>query len=65
LLFDDALRASGQTALADDLARKFCDIASRSQMPQSFDAVSGRGLRESGSAWTASAFLVLAHTLNR
>jgi putative isomerase len=60
LLIVDGLMRGGRRELAREIARGFCDLASRSGMAENFDAVSGEGLRDRAYTWTASTFLVLA-----
>ena len=61
MILIDGLAACGEHALAQDLARRFCDMAARSGMAENYDAASGEGLRDRAYTWTSSVFLILAH----
>ena len=61
MILVDGLAACGERSLAQDLARRFCDMAARSGMAENFEAVSGKGLRDRAYTWTSSIFLLLAH----
>ena len=63
LLIVDGLAAAGETALACDIARRFCDMAARTGMAENYDALTGEGLRDRAYTWSASVFLILAHTV--
>lgn len=60
MLIVDGLNAVGETALAQDLSRRFCAMAARSGMAENFDALTGEGLRDRAYSWTSSVFLLLA-----
>jgi glycogen debranching enzyme len=61
LILIDGLAACGERSLAEDLARRFCDMAAGSGMAENYDAISGAGLRDRAYTWTSSVFLILAH----
>ena len=56
----DGLNRCGERALAQDLARRFCDLCLRSGFAENFDALTGAGLRDRAYTWTSSVFLLLA-----
>lgn len=56
----DGIAAAGDKVFAADLARRFSDALRTSQMPENFDAVTGKDRRDRGYTWTASAYLMLA-----
>jgi glycogen debranching enzyme len=58
------LRDLGENALARDVAARYCQTCVRSGFAENFDATTGAALRDPGYTWTASAFLVLAGTLD-
>ncbi|MFK0277158.1 amylo-alpha-1,6-glucosidase [Ensifer sp. NPDC090286] len=64
MLLWDGLRRQGEIELADEVAEKFCSLASKSGMAENFDARSGRGLRDRAFAWTSAVYLVLAASLS-
>lgn len=64
LLVWDGLRRQGETALADEIARRFCRMASLNGLSENFDAMTGRGLRDPAFAWTSAAYLVLSASLD-
>jgi glycogen debranching enzyme len=61
LIMVDALHEIGEEALANTIARNFCDMCKRSGMAENFDALTGEGLRDRAYTWTSSVFLILAH----
>ncbi len=63
LILIDGLTACGETAFAQDLRRRFCDLVARSGMAENFDAKTGAGYHDFDFTWTASIFLILAHGL--
>ncbi len=63
LILIDGLTACGETAFADDLRRRFCDLVAHSGMAENFDAKTGAGYHDFDFTWTASIFLVLAHAM--
>jgi glycogen debranching enzyme len=63
LLLWDGLRQQGETALADDIARRFCALCETSGMAENFDALTGAGLRDRAFAWTSAVYLWLAASL--
>jgi len=64
MLLWDGLRRQGEIELANEVAEKFCSLASKSGMAENFDARSGRGLRDRAFAWTSAVYLVLAASLS-
>ncbi len=60
LLIVDGLRCCGEQALAEDIASRFCAMCAGSGFAENFDALSGRGLCDTGYTWTSSVFLLLA-----
>lgn len=59
-LIVEGLRSCGETALAADIARRFCRACAKGGMAENFDAKTGAGLRDRAYSWTASVFLLLA-----
>ena len=53
----------GYTALADQVALRFCKLCDQSGFAENFDACTGQGLRDRAYTWTASVFLLLAQRL--
>jgi putative isomerase len=49
--------------LALEINRRFCEMANRSGMAENFNALTGRGLKDSAYTWTASVFLLLGNLL--
>lgn len=64
-LIVSALDGVGETALAREIARRFCATFARSGSAENFNALTGAGLRDRAYTWTASAFLTLASGLRR
>lgn len=60
LILVEGLAACGETEMARDLARRFCDTVIRSGFAENFDPTTGEGLRDRAYTWTSSIFLVLA-----
>jgi putative isomerase len=58
-----ALDACGETAFANELAKRFCDMATHAGMAENFDAVTGEGLSDAAFAWTSAVFMTLARRL--
>jgi len=56
----EGLISLGETGLAREISRKFCDMAAGSGMAENFDALTGQGLRDRAYTWTSSVFLTLA-----
>ena len=56
----DGLHAAGETALAKDIAGRFCDLCLKSGFAENFNALTGEGLRDPAYTWTSSIFLLLA-----
>ena len=50
----------GQTELADAVRERFLRLCEKSGFAESFDAVTGEGLRDRAYTWTASAYLLFA-----
>ncbi|WP_077325304.1 amylo-alpha-1,6-glucosidase [Virgibacillus siamensis] len=61
MLLIDGLTASGEKDFAQELARKFCEMANQNGMAENFNALTGEGLRDPAFTWTSSVFLVLAN----
>jgi glycogen debranching enzyme len=59
------LDRSGATEKARDLAQSFCRTCARSGFAENYDALTGAPLRDRAYTWTASAYLCLAHWLDR
>jgi glycogen debranching enzyme len=64
-LIVDGLVQCGEEALARMIATRFCSTVVESGMAESFDAMTGKGLRDPAYTWTSSSFQVLAHDLVR
>jgi glycogen debranching enzyme len=62
-LIVDGLLACGADDLAQDIARRFCDMAQTNGMAENYDALTGVGLRDRAYTWTSSVFLLLANWL--
>jgi putative isomerase len=63
-LIVDGLLSADETALADTIAERFCNLCLR--FPgfwENYDALTGQGLRCPGYSWTASVFLLLANSI--
>lgn len=63
LLIYQGLIESGETELACEIAKKFCNMANQSGMAENFHALTGKGLRDPAFTWTSSVFLLLANSL--
>ncbi|MBE1556323.1 amylo-alpha-1,6-glucosidase [Sporosarcina limicola] len=61
MLLIDGLVASGEVDFAQDLARRYCEMATKNGMAENFDALTGEGLRDRAFTWTSSVFLVLSN----
>lgn len=59
-LLTESMRELGEGQLADQVARRFCNMIRTSGPSENFDATSGKGLREPAFSWTASTFLLLS-----
>ena len=59
LILTDGLRRAGESALAADIARRFCNLCRQSGFAENYDAVSGAPLRDRAYTWTASVFFEL------
>ena len=60
MLFVEGIAAVGDKAFADELSRRFADALANSQMPENFDALTGKDRRDPGYTWTSSVYLMLA-----
>ncbi len=60
LILVDGLRQAGETALATDIARRFCNLAKKEGFAENYNAVTGVALRDRAYTWTSSVFLILA-----
>jgi hypothetical protein len=63
VLVAEGLREAGETALADELARRYCANCARHGFWENYDPHTGQGLCDSGLPWTAAPFLSLASAL--
>ncbi|WP_448581307.1 amylo-alpha-1,6-glucosidase [Thermaurantiacus sp.] len=63
LLVVEGLIDAGESRLAQELAKGFCQMCLRNGFAENFDAVTGEGLRDRAFTWTASTFLLLANRL--
>lgn len=57
------LRDGGETALAREIATRFCDLCAQSGLSENYDALTGEPLSDRAFTWTSSAFLLLANRL--
>jgi glycogen debranching enzyme len=63
-LIFDGLRDAGETALAREMARRFCDTcAAEPGMYENYNALTGQGLCDPAYTWTASVFILMANWL--
>ena len=60
MLMIDGLEKCGETALAQEAARRFISMTAASGFAENFDALTGAGLCDLAYTWTASVALVLA-----
>lgn len=60
-----ALDACSEIDFADELARRFCDMAGHSGMAEDFNAISGEGLCDPAFAWTSAIYMNLANRLSK
>ncbi|MEZ5420517.1 MAG: trehalase family glycosidase [Vicinamibacterales bacterium] len=61
-LLVDGLRRGGRLDLAREIARRFCDmVTGAGGHYENYDALTGRGLRTKGFAWTAAVRVLLLH----
>ena len=66
LLIHDGLVSCGESALAETIARRFCDTCAReATFRENYNAVNGVGQFDSGMTWSAADFLLLAEGLKR
>jgi glycogen debranching enzyme len=63
VLVSEGLRDAGETALADEIARRYCANCARHGFWENYDPHDGHGLCDSGLPWTAAPFLTLAARL--
>lgn len=61
MLLVEGVAAAGDRELAEEVARRFCTMLSRSGMAENFDAITGQGLRDRAFTWTSSVFLILGN----
>jgi glycogen debranching enzyme len=61
MMIVDGLERAGRSALASEIAERFCDMAAAEGMAENYDALTGEGLRDRAYTWTASVFLVLGN----
>jgi len=59
----DGLKRCGAHELAQDIARRFCDMGLQYGMAENYDALTGIGLRDKAYTWTSSVFLLFANDL--
>lgn len=65
-LIVDGLRHAGETQLAEEIARRFCDTVSEARaMHENYSPLTGQGNDDPAYTWTASVFLLLASELLR
>ena len=55
----EALKECGETALAREIAVKYCNMCKKSGFGENFNALTGEQLQDSGYTWTSSVFLLL------
>ncbi len=63
MMIVDGLRDCGEHEFADDLCRRFCDNCARHGFAENFDGSSGEACCDPAYTWTASSFLIMAHSL--
>lgn len=56
----EGLAAVGETALAEEVRRRFCRLVASRGLAENYDALTGAPLRDRAFTWTASTFLLLA-----
>jgi hypothetical protein len=54
---------AGATTVAREVARRYCDMVERNGFFENFDALTGKGLRDSGFMWSAAGYLFLLQEL--
>jgi len=61
-LLVDGIRRGGELELAEDLAKRFCNMARGVAKGnyENYDALTGEGLRAPGYTWTASVYMLLS-----
>ena len=65
VLISEGLRDAGHTALADEIARRYCTNAAKHGFWENYDPHTGQGLCDSGLPWTAAPFILFANRLQR
>lgn len=63
LILVDGITAAGDSAFAREVAKRFCDTLATSQMPENFDALTGKDRRDPGYTWTSAVYLILGAEL--
>lgn len=63
MIIADGLRRAGETELAKEIARRFCNLCKKSGFAENYDAKTGEPLRDKAYTWTSSVFLSLAYEL--
>lgn len=63
ILISEGLRDAGETALANDIAYRYCANAAKHGFWENYDPHTGQGLCDSGLPWTAAPFITLANRL--
>ncbi len=61
MLLVDGLNRCGESELAGEVARRYCDMVRQNGCAENFDAITGEGLRDKAYTWTSSVFLILAY----
>ncbi|MEC5423450.1 trehalase family glycosidase [Virgibacillus sp. C22-A2] len=61
MLIIDGLKSSGEKKFAQELAHKYCEMATNNGMAENFNALTGEGLRDRAFTWTSSVFLILGN----
>jgi putative isomerase len=56
----DGLKQAGETALAGEIARRFCRLCEAGGMAENYNALTGEGQRDRFHTWPASVFLMFA-----
>ncbi|CEG28480.1 amylo-alpha-1,6-glucosidase [Bacillus sp. B-jedd] len=64
MLIADGLRSAGETELFQEIAAKFCAMATASGMAENYNALTGQPLRDPAFTWTSSVFLLLGNLLS-
>jgi putative isomerase len=61
MMLIEGIREAGDLNMSRDLARRFCNMTAQCGMAENFDALTGKGLRDTAFTWTSSVFLLLAN----